>query len=192
MKCIILFVLSCFTVFLQTPKIYIILKNGSEKEQQAKVQLERIIKNFPEIISKCVSTDTVLIDEFALPHSHPVITINASNLWNDTVQLAILLHEGLHWMADSMQKESEQAVNEYKLLFPEAPATGSEGAQNIYSTYIHLIVCDLEFQALTIATGEAAARKRLSRKPYYKWIYKTVLNDSRIRKINTKYGFVIK
>jgi hypothetical protein len=194
MKIFILFGLSFFTAFLQTPNIRIGLKNGSEKELQAKVQLERIIKNFPSIISKCVPTDTVVIDEFAFPpHSHPVLTINASYLWNDTVQLAILLHEGLHWILNAMPKEKkEQAVNEYKLLFPDVPAGDPEGAQDIYSTYMHLIGCDLEFQALTIAIGETAARIKLSRKPYYKWIYKTVLNDPRIRQINTRYGFVIR
>jgi hypothetical protein len=77
-------------------------------------------------------------------------------------------------------------------LFPQAPVADPEGAGNGYSRYLHLVVCDHEFQALTISTGEAAARRRLSRKPYNKWIYKTIWDDPRVRQLNNKYGFVIK
>jgi hypothetical protein len=178
------------STFVRGQQIKIVLKNNSEKETQAKEQLERIIKQFPDPIKMCITTDTVVIDEFTkIPHSHPVITLNASYLWSDTAQLAILLHEGLHWKVDAMPAQAKKAIEEFTRMFPEAPDKGPLGAQNLYSTYLHLIVCDLELQALELAIGTNAARNRLSRKPYYKWIYEKVLNNPDVRRINLKYSF---
>jgi len=191
-KHLLLFGSLLLTSFFQEKQIHIVLKNNSENEIKAKAQLERIIKQFPDAVKLCISSDTVLINEQEyIPHSHPRITLNARNLWNDTVQLAVFLHEGLHWKVEAMNQQREQAISELKKLFPEAPDKGPLGAQNLYSTYLHLIVCDLELQALELAIGTNAARTRLRRKPYYTWVYEQVLNNPDVRKINIKYDFVL-
>jgi hypothetical protein len=187
---VLVFCMLLLSTFVRGQQIKIVLKNNSEKETKGKEQLERIIKKFPDAIKMCITTDTVVIDEFTkIPHSHPVITLNTNYLWSDTAQLAMLLHEGLHWKVEAMPLQAEKAIEEFTRMFPEAPDKGPLGGQNLYSTYLHLVVCDLELQALEFAIGTIDARKRLRRKPFYKWIYEKVVNNQDVRSINLKYGF---
>jgi hypothetical protein len=75
--------------------------------------------------------------------------------------------------------------------YPNAPSGGPAGARDLESTYRHLLVCDLEFQAMTVLVGEARAREVLSANRHYTWIYERVLNDPRVREIATAHGFLI-
>ena len=54
---------------------------------------------------------------------------------------------------------------------------------------VHLLVCDLEYQAMTTLVGQAAARETLTGIGCYKWIYEKVLNDPRVREIVLRHGF---
>lgn len=192
MKTIFIACIMLIALFTQTHEFTILLKNGSERELKAKEQLERIIEQYAEIINICVPTDTIVIDEFVQPpHSHPVLTLNTRYLRNDTLQLASLLHEGLHWWIDQRYQQMLIAVKDHEKTFPNAPDKGPEGAANKFSTYLHLIGCDLEFQAMTMAIGEPAARKSLSARPYYTWVYSKVLTDTTVRAINRQHGFIL-
>ena len=92
---------------------------------------------------------------------------------------------------EARPEERASAIGAFQVLYPDAPSTGPEGARDRQSSYLHLIVCDTEYQALTILVGEAAARRVLEAKPYYTWIYARVLRDPAVRATNVRYGFVV-
>jgi hypothetical protein len=173
----------------QEPGMTITLKNHTPAEVAAQAQLERIVAEFP--ISRWLTTRQILIEQDAIPHSHPVLTLNAHQLENDTIQVGNLLHEEFHWIEEARPGPRDQAIAALRELYPQAPVGGSEGARDAYSTYLHLIVCDMEYQALTLLVGEPAARRVLMAKPYYRWIYARVLQDPVIRSTNVRFGFIV-
>jgi hypothetical protein len=56
---------------------------------------------------------------------------------------------------------------------------------------MHLIICDLEYQAMTNLVGREKARETLARIAHYKWIYEQVLEAPRVRDINTRWEFTL-
>jgi hypothetical protein len=184
-------ILITISTTLHAQKIEVGMKNGTYREKKGKEQIERIVNQYQDRIEKWIFTNKIVIDENVIPFSHPVLTLNCNYLDNDLKQLANFLHEEFHWFEEERDTQKEKAINEFKIIFPEVPVKGKTGARNNYSTYLHLIVCDLEFQAMTEVAGAEKARQLLKEWTHYTWIYDKVLNDGRIREINTKNGFVI-
>ena len=56
-------------------------------------------------------------------------------------------------------------------------------------TWRHLLVCDLEYKAITALVGEEVARETLAGITHYEWIYERVLDDSRVREVARRHGF---
>ncbi len=84
---------------------------------------------------------------------------------------------------------NESAVKELKKAYPRAPITKTLGLD---STYLHLLVCELELRALTLYIGKKEARKIIehvmNQDKIYPWIYRQVLyRNAPIRKIVKKY-----
>jgi hypothetical protein len=186
-----IFVLMIFAIpaFAQVP-IKITLINNTSKEQQAKAQLERLVTKYD--LSPWLFTKDIDINEKEwIPFSHPKLTVNHRYLDNDNAQLSTFLHEQFHWWEDQKQKNFESAIAEFKMLYPEVPVGKAGGAKDTYSTYLHLVVCDLEFQVMTKLTGETEARKIISGWKHYTWIYEKVLNDQRVREIVKKHDLLI-
>lgn len=165
------------------------VQSGSDAEIAGQQQLQRIIKNFP--VAQWIFTDTVAINEKAIPSSHPVLTLNTRYLKNDTAQLATFLHEQFYWQLTSQEEKFKLAIKEFEKEYPTAPETLPLGARGKFSTYLHLIVCDLEFQVMIKLVGKEAAVKTLESWKHYTWVYEKVLNDKNVRAINSKFGFVI-
>jgi hypothetical protein len=158
--------------------VEISLKNNTEKEIQKKNQLERLLKQYH--LSKWIFTRKVLIDEqTAIPHSHPVLTLNTGQLDNDLAVLSSFIHEQIHWLEESKPEQREKAIAELKAIYPDAPSGPPQGARNSYSTYLHLIVCHLEYEAMRELVGDEKAKQVIetTSKYYYGWIYRTVLSD---------------
>jgi hypothetical protein len=123
------------------------------------------------------------------PHSHPVLTLNTR--YSDLPLLATFLHEQMHWRVDELKDEhAKAAMAEFRRLFPDAPGREGGGARDVFSTYLHLIVCDLELQAVTQLVGESQARQVLREWTHYPWIYSRVLEDPQIREVNRRHGFI--
>ncbi len=75
-------------------------------------------------------------------------------------------------------------MDDLKERFPEVPVGRPDGARNEYSTYLHLIVCHLEYRALKELVGMERARAVLEGHGHYRWIYRQVLNDDgRLREL---------
>jgi hypothetical protein len=136
-------------------------------------------------------TRKVEIDCNVIPFSHPVLTLNCNYLENDEKQLSNFLREHLHWFVVTRARWLERAIKDFRDCFPQVPVGGKKGARDVYSTYLHLIVCDLELLALTQVLGKEGAREIVSQWTHYTWIYDKVLHDKRIEAINIKHGFVV-
>lgn len=155
--------------------LQISLKNNTDKELQSKNQLERILNKYN--LSKWLFTKKVLIDEkTSIPHSHPVLTLNTSPT-DDFGLLATFVHEQIHWFEESKPQQRDRAIEELKTIYPDAPGGPPEGARDKYSTYLHLMVCYLEYEAMIELVGKEKAIEVIKSKHYYRWIYRTVLSD---------------
>jgi len=73
-------------------------------------------------------------------------------------------------------------------MFPHPPARQDGGARNERSTWLHLVVCDLELAATAAVLGKEAARAILRANTHYQWIYRQVLEKPAVREVNTEAG----
>ncbi|MEE8291959.1 MAG: hypothetical protein V3R80_10785, partial [Candidatus Tectomicrobia bacterium] len=96
---------------------------------------------------------------------HPVLTLNTRYLNDDTAQLATFVHEQIHWFLRNHLERAKTiaALTELRALYPTVPTQLPTGARGERSTYLHLIVCALELQALTELLDEQRARQQLER-----------------------------
>ena len=165
--------------------VNISLSNNSEKEELKRAQVLRLIAQYD--LTKWWFTDKIAIDETVRsPFSHPVLTLSASMPNNDPAGLSQLLHEQIHWFEDSRKNEVEKTLDTLRKMYPSVPVGYPNGARNEFSTYLHLAVCLMELDALSEVLGKEKAEKVISTngKYFYKWIYKTVLDDQvEIRKV---------
>jgi hypothetical protein len=147
----------------------------SGREQQEKLELEQLLKKYD--VSKYTFTRTVVIEERAMNHAFPTLTLNVHFLGSDDELLSSFLHEQLHWYLAQHRQAMEDAVRRLKAMYPRAPVGLPEGADSEYSTYGHLIDCYLEIQADRELIGPERTDRVIKNKPWYTWIYKTILQD---------------
>lgn len=160
--------------------------HSSPSELAAKAQLERIINSYA--IAKWMFTDTVTIDERAIPHSHPTLTLNTRYLEDDAAQLATLLHEQFHWMLTKYPEKLEIAMQRFESIYPDMPENLPAGSRGKESGYLHLVVCYLELEAMKSIFGNTKARHVLQSWKHYTWIYDKVLNDPQVARVNEESG----
>lgn len=134
-------------------------------------------------------TKKVHIQSKVIPHSHPVLTLNTRYAEYPNRILSTFLHEELHWFMNAREKALKLAIKDLKKAYPKAPITKSLGA---HSTYLHLIVCELELRALSKYIGKKEARgiieHIMNKDKIYPWIYRQVLyRNAPIKKIIKKY-----
>lgn len=164
------------------------LERGSEAEARMADELRALLEEYD--LEPWILTRDVRIDERAIPHSHPVLTLHTRHIGDESMLLAVFLHEQLHWLEEQPWTAPWQETMEaLQRLFPEVPPATGGGARDDESTYRHLLVCDLEYQALSTMVGPDRARETLARITHYEWIYERVLNDPRIREVALRNGF---
>lgn len=158
--------------------INIQLAHNSRAEQQTKSELNNLLKQYD--MGKYTFTREVIVDEEAIPHSHPVLTLHTRHLGNDDLLLSTYVHEQLHWYLASKQKQTDQAEAELKKMYPNVPVGYPDGAKDEESDYLHLIDCYLEWQVDRQLLGDARALAVMQycAGDHYKWVYKTVLLHS--------------
>src|SRR5436309_15051543 len=77
--------------------IQIELAHGSAAEVRTADQLQRLLERFN--VEPWLFTRRVMIDERAIPHSHPVLTLHTRHLDRDDVLLSTFVHEQHHvWL----------------------------------------------------------------------------------------------
>ena len=156
------------------------------QEETARSELYDLHKKYD--LDKWIFTRKIIVKAGVISHSHPVLTINTKHIGNETATLATYLHEQFHWYLEENSSSLEKAIADLRIAYPNIPKKRPRAARSDYSTYLHLIVCALEFDALSVLVGEGPARAELESKSYYTWVYEQVLeNDQGIRAAMKKH-----
>jgi hypothetical protein len=169
--------------------ITIALTHDTPAEQQTRAQLERILAAHD--VSRFVRTTAVLVDEDAIPHSHPVLTLHARHLDDDDLLLSTFLHEQMHWLLEERAAQTAAAVAELRAAFPSVPVGFPDGARSEQSSYEHLIVDHLEHDALRRVRGPEVARRVFEHwaTDHYRVLYQLELDhEDRIAGILARHG----
>jgi len=164
----------------KTPKLNITLQHNSAGEQKRKEQIERLADKYD--LAKYTITRDILIDQQAINHSSPVLTQNLRFLDNDDRALSAYVHEQAHWLL--MQRHRGQAremLPELIRMYPNIEISPPYGDGNQGTSYIHLVVLMLEWQALEDLIGVERARgvMEFKRQDHYKALYATVMDNRR-------------
>ena len=160
-----------------SPGVDLLVKTGTVAETRMRAVLARLVDSYD--LEPWMFTRTILIDETAMPHSHPVLTVNTETADDEVMALAEFVHEQLHWFEEAHAERRDRAIEATRRPYPVVPVARPEGAGDEFSTRLHLIVCYLEYQAMKVLVGDARARASmvaLSRH-HYCWVYRTVLTD---------------
>lgn len=169
-------------------KVEISLKNQSKSEEQTRERLQKLLGQYD--LSKWLFTRKVMVEDGVIPHSHPILTMNTRE--DGDVLLATFVHEQIHWFLDDHDAQTEQAKTELRAIYPKVPVGPPNGARNEESSYLHLIVTWLEYEAMRELVGPARARTVFEAKRYYRWIYQTVLSDGpKIKAVIEKHRLMI-
>lgn len=175
--------------FAAPPALTFTYENDSEAEHDTARVLTELLAEYDT--ARWIRTHKIHVAERATPHSHPVLTLTGRRNPRRQPLLATFLHEQFHWHPIEEAAAGQKAMAEFAKLFPDPPSRQEGGARDNFSTYLHLVVCDLEYQAMEKLVGDERAREILSEWRFYTWIYEKVLNDPRIREVNKANGFVL-
>lgn len=151
--------------------------NATPKENEAQVQLKRLLADLP--LDGWMLTRTIRIEEGVIPHSHPVLTLNTRHLDDDGFALATFLHEQMHWWIDGHAKQVRLAKRDLRRIYSSLPVGYPEGANDEDGSYEHLLINWLEVNAMKSLLGEGEARRvlSLSKKDHYRRLYSLVETD---------------
>ena len=178
--------LSFGNLMAQSPTIEFTTKNGTDREKAVIPRVQKLLDTYD--LSRWIFTKKVIIEAFAIPHSHPVLTLNTKPNTEDEL-LSTFLHEQIHWYEDARPAKVNKAIEEFKTIYPEVPVGRPEGAKSEFSTYLHLIICYLEYQSMIALVGEERAKKVMLDSNHYQWIYDKVVNETEtLARVVKKHG----
>ncbi len=167
--------------------ISIQLHSGTALEERGREQLERLLRTYD--LERWLFTRLVVIQSRVIPHSHPILTLNTRYVDDDIAQLATFLHEQHHWFLVDRRAATDAAIADLRALYPTVPDEPPEAARSEESTYLHLLVCYLELQAVAGLVGEDTARQQLESWTHYTWVYHTVLSETeKIGEVVRRHG----
>jgi hypothetical protein len=173
------------------PTMKITLKHGTEREARTKAQLERVLVDYD--LSKYTFTREVVIEEQAINHAFPVLTLNVRFADSEDELLSSFVHEQLHWHLRDRGPAMQNALADLRRFYPRVPVGGQEGAETEYSTYGHLVDCYLELVADRKLIGPERTAAVVADKGHYTWIYATVIrDDARMSALVDRYHLGIK
>ena len=178
------------TAAAQTPQLHIKTKHGNALEEQRKEQIERLAREYN--LKKFTITRDIVVEQGAMNHSAPVLTLNLRFLDNDDRALSAYVHEQAHWvLMERHRRDMGSLYDDLKRLFPNLPAEPPQGDGAERSTYIHVAVIMLEWQAMEELAGPERARKVMEFKQgdHYTAIYEAVLqNRTEVEKVLHRYN----
>ena len=161
----------------ETPKLNIRTKNGLPAEEQRKQQMERLARQYD--LSKYTITRDIIIERGAMNHSSPALTLNLRFLDNDDLALSAYVHEQGHWyLMERHRPGNPQLFEDLQRTFPNLEYRVPGGDGELRSSYFHIAVCMLEWQAMEELVGAERARKVIEwkQRDHYTAIYAILLN----------------
>jgi hypothetical protein len=171
-----------------TAEVEVSLAHGNTAEVETRDQLHRLLKAYD--LSGWVWTRKVVIENGAVPHSHPVLTLNTRHLKDDFLLLSTFVHEEYHWYETAHARETSAAIAELKAKYPGLPVGGLDGAGDQESSYLHVIVCYAEWQKMKALVGAERAYKVMEfwAGDHYRAIYRLVLdNEAAVKDVVNRY-----
>lgn len=154
------------------------LVSGSPREERTRERLLALLDRYNLI--KWRFTDRVQIEDDVASHSHPALTLNTHNADDDALLLAVYIHEQIHWFTLANPEQSRCVIAAFRTMYPEVPVDYPEGCGSERSNYLHLLVCYFEYKGLIELLGPDDARAVMTKciqRPFYRFIYRTVLHD---------------
>jgi hypothetical protein len=146
--------------------------HGTEREEAGAEALRAVIASYD--LRRWMMTDLVLVNgEIGGGVSHPLMISPELLLRRPACALTTFLHEQSHWMNGP---GPDAAATEASERWPDPPPAPA-GAHNAKSTWLHLMVCALEYQSLAELIGAGAAADELRQHRGYSWIYEQILAD---------------
>src|ERR1700722_6725954 len=157
------------------------LAHNSVTERKTRDQLDRLLNKYD--LSEWIYTKEIVIDDDAIPHSDPVLTLHTRHLKDDDLLLSTFVHEKMHrFLAQRGWEDFDQGIPDLRRLFPEIPVGFPEGSSSDEGNYEHLLVVRLEYRADLELLGELRARQVMEfwATDHYTWIYRKML-DRQVR-----------
>jgi hypothetical protein len=172
---LLILVLATVPTLATTPKLNIKTKHGNPQEERKKEQIEKLAAQYD--LAKYTITRDIIIEQGAMNHSMPVLTLNLRFLENDDLALSAYVHEQGHWLLSQHRGELNSILNDLLTRFPGLEPRFPEGSGDVRDTYFHIVVCMLEWQAMEQLIGVDRARDVIEwkRGDHYKGIYRTIL-----------------
>lgn len=170
------------------------LAHNSVTERQTRDQLERLLGKYD--ISEWLYAREIVIDDDAIPHSDPVLTLHSRHLKDDELLLSTLIHEQMHrFLALKPQQDFARAKADLRRLYPEIPVGFPQGSSSDEGNYEHLLVVWLEYRGDVKTLGELRTRQVMEfwAQDHYTWIYRKILDRecrTKISAIAKQYGLV--
>ncbi len=146
--------------------------HGSEREQEGADALRAVIAEHD--VRRFLLTDAVWVNgEIRGGFSHPLTLSPGTLLRGPLDALTTFLHEQMHWVQGP---GLDAATTEAAERWPDPPPL-PEGAHSAQSSWLHLIVCTLEYMAVGELIGSVAAAALLRRQKHYGWMYGKIIAD---------------
>jgi hypothetical protein len=154
------------------PPLAISLSRGTPAERETQHQLERLVSRYD--LRPWLFTRTIVIDETAIPHSHPVLTLHTRHLRDDVLLLSTFIHEQSHRYLGEHPADLQATIVELQAIWPSLPVGFPEGADTLESSYEHLVVIALEHRGLVSLVGELLAQEVIAfwATDHYRSLYK--------------------
>jgi hypothetical protein len=161
----------------ETPKLSITLKHDTPLEQRKREQVERLASQYD--LKKFTITRDIVIEQGAVPHSRPVLTLNGRFMDSDDLTLSQYVHEQAHWALGRHRNENRELLRDLMSAFPGIPTDYPRGSGDVPDSYFHLAVIMLEWQALEELVGEERARaaETFKQTDHYTALYALVLQN---------------
>jgi hypothetical protein len=159
------------------PGLTIELAHNTPTEQATRTQLLELLETYP--MERWRYTDRVRISDDEIPHSHPVLTL--AGYPERVLPIRLLssyIHEQLHWfwLLEAHGERPFAAMETFAQQFPGLPVGPPDGCRSPFSNLLHIAINFWELDGLTRLVGRENARAFIANKPYYRAIYRLVLD----------------
>jgi len=176
---------AAFSVVAAQESLYVTTKSAERSEIELRKRVEQVVLKYE--LQRWLYSRRIVIDRAVWPpHSHPVLTLGVTErfLHDDVELVAVLVHEEFHWnlaLNSGLSKWKLMAL--LKAFLPVLRVAPPFGSEDDVSTYMHVLVCYMEYKALSKVFGQPAAQSYLSKQPFYTDVYATVLDEANSPKI---------
>lgn len=166
------------------------LATGTEEEGSTKKQIRKLAAKHE--LGPWLFTRSILIDDNAVPHSHPVLTLHTRHRNNAERLLSTFLHEQIHWLFSDHGKATSEAIRALREIHESLPVGHPDGAKTLKSSYLHLLVILFEYDSIRHLLGTETAQEVMGfwADDHYRRLYSIVLEEhDSIRQVAARHGF---